>query len=871
MNIQKWRLAYFVLAILDLVAVGSSLAVNHRLGTAYSQTVQADEFWAGRLQMMEELQILASDVNAPGNDIFDSRDVKMERHRLVQALKRYNEHYFRGLSDLKNQSQSFSLRGVLSRYEAIQIKMEDMVAETQKIFTYFERGQKTLADSRMATMDRKYALLRQALIHCNQEIRSVQSAFLREQKSISERLRYFEIIFSIFIALMVVGIFSYGTVISRFINNALEDKTLLEEQTNALNAAAIVAITDLKGRITHVNEKFIEISGYSKEELLGADHRILNSGHHSKDFFRTLWQTIGSGKIWNGEVRNRKKDGSYYWVDSTVIPVRNAHGSIWQYISVRFDITKRKEYEEMIKAQQSRLEDAEITGKFGSWELDLTNMQGQWSRGHNLLFGIDGQHVEPTFETFVSLLVPEDREKPQAVIREILGNNRKEIDIDYRIHRKDGELRHIKGYGKVLCDNEGKPLRIKGTVQDITELKTMEKKLVASREEAIAATKTKSTFLANMSHEIRTPMNGIIGMANLLMASSNDPVQTERLQIIQNCGNSLLELINDVLDFSKLEVDKIELEKLPLHLHSVTGEIVDLLSTRASEKGISLSYRYNPNVPAWIIGDVTRFRQILTNLVSNAIKFTQHGKVEIAASAERQNDKNWLIRFSVKDTGIGIPDHVRDKLFQSFSQMDASTTRRFGGSGLGLAICKGLVEKMGGNISVESVEGTGSTFSFTMKAEECRAMDVDAKGNPFALFDPNMGKTHPLRILVAEDNKTNQMVVMGILGKIGYHADVVSTGAEALHMLGIKQYDLVLMDCHMPEMDGFEATRQIAKKWDKNQRPRIIALTASTMKEDVDQCYASGMDGFISKPIVISVLVEQLKACAGIKKNRIAS
>jgi len=370
--------------------------------------------------------------------------------------------------------------------------------------------------------------------------------------------------------------------------------------------------------------------------------------------------------------------------------------------------------------------------------------------------------------------------------------------------------------------------------------------------------------LANMSHEIRTPMNGIIGMSNLLLGTATDPLQIERLTIIQNCGNTLLDLINDILDFSKLEADKTELEWLPFNLTHTAREIVELISTRASEKGLTLSYKHDSEVPAWIKGDVTRFRQILTNLVSNALKFTEAGSIEIHSSGKLKFGKIWEIQVSVKDTGIGIPEELRSKLFQSFSQVDASTTRRFGGSGLGLAICKGLCEKMGGTISIQSEVGKGSTFTFTIEAEECQAFEQQKVANPFLEVDPEMAKNHPLRILIAEDNRTNQLVAAGLLGKLGYQADVAGNGFEVLKCLESRNYDLILMDCHMPELDGFRTTERILSKYGSH-RPRIIALTASTLSEDIERCYSTGMDGFIGKPISISALAKSLVAC---KRNK---
>ncbi len=264
------------------------------------------------------------------------------------------------------------------------------------------------------------------------------------------------------------------------------------------------------------------------------------------------------------------------------------------------------------------------------------------------------------------------------------------------------------------------------------------------------------------------------------------------------------------------------------------------------------------------MGDVTRLRQVLINLVSNAIKFTETGSVEIVSKATPLERKKWKIQFAVKDTGLGIPANVKDKLFQSFSQVDASTTRRFGGTGLGLAICKGLCEKMGGAIWVDGNVGKGSTFFFTLIAEEAQAIVSPKTENPFSVLDPEMGRKHPLRILVAEDNEINRLIAVGFLEKLGYKADVAVNGKEALMHQDRQPYDLILMDCHMPVMDGFEATKRILAQHSEINRPRIFALTASTMKADIERCVASGMDGFLEKPITIAVLVETLRACKSI-------
>lgn len=397
--------------------------------------------------------------------------------------------------------------------------------------------------------------------------------------------------------------------------------------------------------------------------------------------------------------------------------------------------------------------------------------------------------------------------------------------------------------------------------RDVTEKKRFEDELKKAKDSAEASTQAKSAFLANMSHEIRTPMNGIIGMCNLLLGSYHDQEQAEKLKTIQNCGNTLLDIINDILDYSKLEAGKIKLEKEPFSLSSALTDVVDLLKSKAEEKNIQIISQFASDVPPWIRGDVTRLKQIFINLISNAIKFTEKGQIEIRAKKRNADGGKVLLEFSVKDSGIGIPKEVQNRLFKSFSQTDVSTTRKYGGSGLGLSICKSLCLMMGGDIWVESGASNGSTFIFTVASEVTQAVIEDKQSNPFSQLDPEMGKKHPLRIMIVEDNRTNQLVVTGILGKLGYAADVAANGKEALENLWRQSYNLIFMDCHMPEMDGFEATKQIRDKFKNRHRPRIIALTASTMKEDIDRCLVSGMDDFIAKPISIPSLVKALVEC----------
>ncbi len=411
---------------------------------------------------------------------------------------------------------------------------------------------------------------------------------------------------------------------------------------------------------------------------------------------------------------------------------------------------------------------------------------------------------------------------------------------------------------------------------EVQERQRAETELVEAREAALAAARIKSQFLANMSHEIRTPMNGVLGMAELLLKTHLTTQQQNFAQVISNSANHLLTIINDILDFSKLEAGEMRLQTIDFDLNDCIDTVIEVLSSQSEEKGLQLKVSIDNQVSRKLQGDPIRLRQILLNLISNAIKFTDAGEVvlevtrgegESAGVGDGESggvgegrsggEASTSVLFSVRDTGIGISVDGQQKLFQSFSQVDASSTRQYGGTGLGLTICKQIVEQMGGEIGVKSEIGQGSTFWFTAQFQVQETNGVTqplVNDNNTEKINPVRLKNNQINILVAEDNLVNQQVLLNQLEILGYHADYAVNGEQALAMLSQQNYDIVLMDCQMPVLDGYTATQELRQREGNNRHTVVIALTANAMPEDREKCLASGMDDYISKPINLSLL-----------------
>jgi PAS domain S-box-containing protein len=786
---------------------------------------------------------------------------------------------------------------------------------------------------------------------------------------------------------------------------AEQELTKLSQATEA--SPVSIVISDLEGNIEYVNPKFTEVSGYSYDEAIGENPKVLNANVQPKKFYKNLWDTIKAGKEWQGDFCNKKKNGEVYWEHASISPIFNAEKNVSHFVAVKEDITERRKLEEDVKRINFLSDLAlELTG-CAYWHIDYSNPDYYHlsTRAAEMLgepLKDDGRyHLQD--EWFARLIEADKKiaDKTAELYQGAIDGKYDNYDSTYPYKRPvDGKIVWIHAAGKIIRDDDGKAKYMYGAYQDITQIKEMmmeieknakltrgildgtmqliallnpdgslldvnkaalnmteesrediigrkfwdcpwwydnpeaqeklkegikksakgeffqfmttnidkeknihyidfaistvkndkgeviylvpsghdvselketEEQLAAAKDQADEANKAKGDFLANMSHEIRTPMNAIIGMNHLLQKTELDEKQINYVTKVDRAAHNLLGIINDILDFSKIEAGKLDIENIDFELDDVLEHLATLTSSKAQEKGLELIFDIGIDVPYKLVGDPLRIGQILLNFVSNAIKFTEKGEIVISAKINNITENDVDISFSVRDTGIGLTKEQQEKLFQSFSQADASTTRKFGGTGLGLAISKKLVNMMDGDVGLESEFGKGSNFYFNA------IFDIHGQiKKQYNLLAEDLLGT---RVLIVDDNESAREVLQSYVKDFKFDVTAASSGDEAINMIKAskdKPYDLVLMDWKMPGMNGIDTAKLIKSNPQMAKIPQIIMVTNYGREEIMKQAEGIGLDGFLIKPIGQSLLFDTIMNVFGksivsktrLKKNK---
>jgi PAS domain S-box-containing protein len=658
--------------------------------------------------------------------------------------------------------------------------------------------------------------------------------------------------------------------------HALDQLRLRDAALSAVSEGVIM--TGLDRCIFSVNASFTAITGYTEAETMGRNCRFLQGPLTGSAMPDAIGAALSNGTSFQGEIINYRKDGTTFWNELSISPVLDAQGALTHHIGTLRDISERKAHELELSRYRQELEEL-VAEKTSSMAQSGALMRTIFETQQDLIWMKDPKGtylaVNPMFGRLLALDAADivgksdtDLAAPDLAAL-VHATDMRALHCEQAVQEElwlsfadDGRRRLFDQTTKRVRDDNGGILGVLGIARDITDRK-------AAEDAAHAANRAKSDFLANMSHEIRTPMNGVVGMLDVLLETALTPAQQRMLGTVQDSSQSLLTILNDILDYSKIEAGKLELDLVPTRIRDVAESVGELLRSAAQAKDVTLRVHVSPDLPQWVLSDPTRLRQILLNLLGNAVKFTatqagRRGQVELSIepAACGSNEPGMQIRIS--DNGIGMTPQVMAQVFAPFTQADASTARKFGGTGLGLSITRHLVALMGGKISVSSALGEGSEFRVDLPLQaspagliEAGVAAADGRALVAAKALHRVAQGHPL-ILLAEDNETNREVMLEQLRLLGYAADVAQDGEQALALWRNGRYALLLTDCHMPRLDGFELTEAIRRDEASGTRAPIIAVTANAMQGEAQHCLDRGMDDYLSKPLRLTELDRML-------------